>query len=125
MGDFRLDAQTLTDVTGAEVVCPAPEELRSLSDAVTDADVDEQLAEDARLYTIEVSAPEHYRSAVKAGLALRRWAERNQIGAVTLNFMRLSKATGLSKMPFAELSRMKCPPTGRPITLRLWMRRGR
>ena len=31
MGDFRLDAQTLTDVTGAEVVCPDPAELRAHS----------------------------------------------------------------------------------------------
>lgn len=106
MGDFRLDAQTLTDVTGAEVVCPDPAELRAIADTVTDTEVDEQLAEDAQQYTVEVSAPEHYRSAVRAGLTLRRWAERDRIGAVTLNFMQLSKATGLSKMPFAELSRM-------------------
>lgn len=106
MGDFRLDAQALTDRTGAEVVCPNPEELRALADAITDAEVEQQLAEDAQRYTVEVSGAENYRSAVKAGLTLRRWAERNQIGAVTLNFMQLFKATGLSKMPFAELSRM-------------------
>ena len=112
MGDFKLDAQALESVTGAQVVKLDALEMQTIADSIAESDVDAQLAQDAKQFTVEITNPDNHRLAAKAGLALRRWAEHNALGALTLNFMQVTKATGLAKMPFAELSRMMASGLG-------------
>jgi L-arabinose isomerase len=106
MGDFRVDDEALRAVTGAEVFRLSPEEAHALSEGVTEADVDAQVAEDLMRFDVALERPENHRPAARAALILRRWIEKNALGAASVNFAAVSRASGLPKMPFVELSRM-------------------
>ncbi len=106
MGDFRVDDQALRSVTGAEVFRLSPEEARSLSEGVTEAEVDCQVAEDLEQFDVALEHPENHRPSARAALILRRWIEKNALGAASVNFASVSKASGLPRMPFVEMSRM-------------------
>ena len=106
MGDFRVDPKTLEAVTGAQVVRLLPEDAFAISECITKADVEAQIAEDVSQYDSEVSNPESHYLATRAALTLRRWVKKNALGALSVNFSQVTRATGLDKMPFGELSRM-------------------
>lgn len=106
MGDFQVDAHTLAAVTGAQVITLDSEEMCALRDSVTASEIDKQIAEDEAQFSVELSQPENIRLAAKAALTLRRWVQKNALGALSVNFMQANLATGLVKMPFAELSRL-------------------
>lgn len=106
MGDFRVDAQTLKAVTGAQVVLLNPEDALEINAGITGAEVEAQVAEDFSQFEAELASSENHNLAARAALTLRRWAEKNKLGALSVNFDRVTRATGLVKMPFVELSRM-------------------
>ncbi len=106
MGDFRVDAETLASVTGAQVVPLAPEAACQIRDRITDAEIDAQVADDLARFSAEAVNPQNHREAARAALTLRRWVQQNALGALSVNFSQVTYATGLVKMPFAELSAM-------------------
>lgn len=106
MGDFRVDARTLSAVTGAQVVPLAPREAQAIRDGITEAEIKAQVADDLAQFDAEALNPQNHREAARAALTLRRWAEQNALGALSVNFSQVTRATGLNKMPFVELSRM-------------------
>jgi len=106
MGDFRVDSQTLAAVTGARVIRLKPEDALEISGSIAEAEVDAQVAEDLSQFEAKLSNPENHHLAARAALTLRRWAERNELGALSVNFSQVTCATGLIKMPFVEMSRM-------------------
>lgn len=106
MGDFRVDAKTLERITGAHVVALMPEDAEQIQRAIADTDVDAQVAQDLADFEADLSSADNHRMEARAALTLRRWAEQNALGAITVNFSQVSRATGLVKMPFVELSRM-------------------
>jgi L-arabinose isomerase len=112
MGDFQVDAHTLAAVTGAQVIRLDPEEMHTIRGSVTEAAVDKQIAEDDAQFVVELIHPENRRLAAKAALTLRRWVQKNALGALSVNFMQVNLTTGLLKMPFAELSRMMAQNIG-------------
>ena len=106
MGDFRVDAQTLATVTGAQVVPLAAQDAHAICEGISEAEVDAQVAEDLAQFNAELASPQNHREATRAALTLRRWAQQNGLGALSVNFSQVTRATGLVKMPFVELSRM-------------------
>lgn len=106
MGDFRVDPQTLAAVTGAQVIRMESQEVHAIAQEVSEADVMSQIAEDRRQFEVQLASPENHTEATKAALTLRGWQKQNKLGALTVNFASVNRATGLTKMPFAELSRM-------------------
>ncbi|MDD3214047.1 MAG: hypothetical protein PHY64_10250 [Eubacteriales bacterium] len=106
MGDFRVEPETLKRVTGAHVVRLKPEDAIEINGSITDAEVEAQVARDMEQFEAELSNAENHRMEARAALTLRRWAEKNELGALTVNFSQITRATGLIKMPFVELSRM-------------------
>ena len=112
MGDFRVEQDTLRAVTGATVVQWRPEAAKALMESVGEAEVDAQVSDDLLSFDAALEHPENHRVAALAGLMLRRWAEENALGAMSVNFERVSRAIGLPKMPFVELSRMMAHGVG-------------
>ena len=101
MGDFLIpDEQYKRDI-GAEITYMTPEVVAEYLDKVTEEEIDAEMAADAVKYNVEVTWQEEYRLATKSGLAVRKWMEENQLGAVTINFLTLD-ISGLPKMPFPE-----------------------
>ncbi len=106
MGDFRVEPENLTRVTGARVIKLTPAEAFALSGSIGEAEIDAQVAEDTAQFDVELEHPENHRPAARAALTLRRWMEQSALGAASVNFEKVSRASGLEKMPFVELSRM-------------------
>ena len=112
MGDFRVKPEALRQVTGATVVDWSPEAAKAFSEDVREAEVDALLAEDFAQFDMELTHPENHRPAARAALILRRWVEKNALGAVSVNFTSVTKESGLPKMPFHELSRLMAAGVG-------------
>ncbi len=101
MGDFLISDERYRRDIGAEVLYMTPEEVRRHLSAVTEEQLDAELAENEEKYTVEVKRVNEYREAARSGLAVRGWMESNHLDAVTVNFLTLD-VCGLPKMPFVE-----------------------
>ncbi len=53
-----------------------------------------------------------HRNSALAGLAVRKWIQAEGLSAVTINFMDISKSSGLCCMPFLEISKAMAGGTG-------------
>lgn len=112
MGDFRVEPDALRAVTGATIERWSPEAAKALSESVGEAELDRQVSEDLAHFDAELEHPENHRPAALAALMLRRWAKENALGAVSVNFERVTRASGLPRMPFVELSKMMARGVG-------------
>jgi L-arabinose isomerase len=104
MGDFSVPAAKLKASFGAKVKSLDRETLQKMTAAVKQKDVDAELAADARFVKEGVSPEAHARS-VKLGLAIRRWVEKEELTALTFNFLNMVKKEGYPTAPFLEMSK--------------------
>jgi len=105
MGDFRISDEDYKQKIGAEVLYMTPDMVKILVNEVTEEELQAEIARDKKRFTWEVENEECYKEAVKSGLAIRKWAEKEKLTATTVNFLTLDEC-GLPKMPFAECSKM-------------------
>lgn len=105
MGDFFVSPEYYRESIGAEVFSMDAETANRYVSAVTDEQVEQEIAWDKAHFTDEISDRENYRKSIVSGLAVRAWAEDNRLTACTINFLSLDRC-GLPKMPFAEASKM-------------------
>ncbi|MBQ9545538.1 MAG: hypothetical protein IJV00_10480 [Clostridia bacterium] len=110
MGDFRVPDDELERLTGVKTVRMTKEEGSSLSAAVTDAEIEEEIASDAENFKVRITNRANYAASVRAGLAVRKWIDENSLDGVTVNFLHVD-SSGLPKMPFAEC----CKTLGRGL----------
>lgn len=105
MGDFRLPENLYGEI-GIENVALLPEEAKKYFDSVTDAEIDELIAQDKEKYEISADIPvEFLRNAAKGDLAVRKWISDKNLTAFTANFLAVCKNFGIAGMPFAEANR--------------------
>jgi L-arabinose isomerase len=105
MGDFAVPPAKLRETLGIETIQADPSLIRSLLTEVSDAAVDAEMAYDREHFLIKDLNPEVHRQSTRAGLAIRRWLERERLTAFTVNFLSVDKASGLPSMPFLEASK--------------------
>ena len=101
MGDFLVTDEDYKAQIGAEVLYMDKDVVTKYLGKVTKADIEAEMAYDAKTFTMEVTDQEAYCQAVRSGLAVRKWAEDEKLTALTVNFLTLD-ICGLPKMPFAE-----------------------
>ncbi len=101
MGDFRIDDDTLKNGIGPKVLYMDHALGTEYASLVTEEEIDFEIALDRQKYDVQVQNEDNYRLTTKSGLAVRKWMEKEQLDAVTVNFLTLDKA-GLPKMPFPE-----------------------
>ena len=105
MGDFFVSPEYYRESIGAEVFSMDADTAKRYVSAVTDEQVEQEIAWDKTHFTDEITDRENYRKSVISGLAVRAWAEDNLLTACTINFLSLDRC-GLPKMPFTEASKM-------------------
>lgn len=101
MGDFQVSDADYKAQIGAEVFYMDKALVAEYLARVTQAEIEAELARDARAFTMEIVDGIAYREATRSGLAVRKWAEDQKLTALTVNFLTLDEC-GLPKMPFAE-----------------------
>lgn len=105
MGDFAVPPEVLRRVVGVETVPCEPARLRALLAEVTDREIEEEIAADRERFAVDGLAPETHWQTTRAGLAVRRWLERERLTAFTVNFLAVDRASGLPTVPFLEASK--------------------
>ena len=105
MGDFRLPPHLYGEI-GIEEVALSPETAKAYMAAVSDAEIDELIAQDAAKYDVAEGIPaDTLKQAIRGDLAVRKWIESEKLTAFTANFLTINEAFGLAGMPFAEANR--------------------
>ena len=94
MGDFAVEPDELDRTLGVETVPCDMQGMRRLVAKVTDAEVEAEMAENAKRCAAQKLKPEVHRRSVRAGLAVRRWIEKEALTAFTVNFLAIAKACG-------------------------------
>jgi L-arabinose isomerase len=105
MGDFAVAPATLAKTLGVKTVVAGPKMIPALLAKVTKKAVEAEMAADREQFVVEDLDPEMHRRATRAGLAVRRWLEEEELTGFTVNFMAADKASGLPAMPFLEASK--------------------
>ncbi|MBS5661314.1 MAG: hypothetical protein KHW79_08555 [Clostridiales bacterium] len=103
MGDFLISDEEISSRFGVKVVRTSAEELEALKSSVTDAEIQSEMAEDlADAIKLNQFSEDAHRLTVKNCLAVRRWLEKHQLDAFSVDFMDISSSMGLDCMPFME-----------------------
>jgi len=105
MGDFAVPPAKLKQTLGIETIQADSSVIPCLLAEVSDHDVETEMALDREHFEIKDLKPEIHRLSTRAGLAIRRWIEKEKLTAITINFMCVDKASGLPAMPFLEASK--------------------
>ncbi len=101
MGDFKISDERYQADIGASVQYMTPDMAKQYLALVTNTEIDDEIALDAKRYDVQIENQENYRLATKSGLAVRKWMEAERLDAATVNFLTLD-VCGLPKMPFPE-----------------------
>ena len=112
MGDFAVKPEVLKKTIGTTIVRTSPAEMEKLLPDEEDPAIDRELKADAIRFDLKEINPELHRLSVRAGLALRKWVEDQQLTAFTINFSEITGTRGLPVMPFLEISKLISSGTG-------------
>ena len=98
MGDFRVDDDRMTELFGAKVVYPEKGELKELIDSVTTEEIKTEKERNAKDFEFIGDVDEDtYTRSVITDIAIRKWIEKRNLSALTINFRKLDY---LYTMPF-------------------------
>ena len=103
MGDFRISDEKLKEKFGIDVIYPKENELTELSKTVTKEEIEEEKQRNTADFNfIEDVDEKVYENSIKADLTLKKWIEKNELNALTVNFRNVC---GLPTMPFVGACR--------------------
>jgi L-arabinose isomerase len=105
MGDFQVEPAVIQKKLGFQVIqTPLHQFARYFPDANESA-VHDELIHDQNLFDLSDVDKEFHLSSIKTGIALRRWLETEQISGFTINFLSITRDSGLPQMPFLEIGK--------------------
>ncbi len=105
MGDFYVPPAKIKSTIGATVLSMEPDALKKLLASVGPKEVEAEVAADAARFERDGVSPEAHARSVRLGLAIRRWAEKEKLSALTFNFLNMTKKAGYPTAPFLEMSK--------------------
>jgi len=104
MGDFDV-SQAEFESIGIEVVQCNPEDIRSLMPEPSSPEIEAEIDADCGRFTADARRSEAHSRSGRAGLAVRRWIEREHLSAFSWNCVAGTKASGVPVVPFLEASK--------------------
>ncbi len=105
MGDFALPREILHSSLGIETVIADPGVLQSLLPADNAPEVNAEVSADRKKFKVKGVGPEVLRRANVAGLAVRRWINKENLSAFTFNFLTAEKEFRFPVLPFLEAAK--------------------
>lgn len=103
MGDFQAGKRELKEWFGVDLIEADDAEIKEIRDAITDAEVDAEIAfDDANYERAEVLNEVNYRENTKDCLAIRKWIDKHGLNAFSMNFLKFTAESGLKSVPFLE-----------------------
>ncbi len=105
MGDFDVPAEDIKSTIGVETVNYDFNGSKSLISEITEEEIKAEIAGYISEFYSEGVSEEVIRRSAIAGLAVRRWVEKEKLTAFTVNFLDITGDSGLPTMPFVEASK--------------------
>jgi L-arabinose isomerase len=105
MGDFQVPTDILQSTIGMETLEFELTDGKTRFEAVTDVQIEEEMRMDQERFKSTSLDPGIYKQSTEACLMVRSLVEKHQLTAFTINFMEITKQSGLPCMPFMEASK--------------------
>ncbi len=105
MGDFYIHPRDFKDRTGINTISISAKELAKLLPKPGDEAVKNDLELNKKEFELGNLSDKAHIDSIRAGIAVRRWIEINDLSAFTMDFSRINKSSGLPTLPFLEASK--------------------
>jgi L-arabinose isomerase len=105
MGDFFVPPAILKREIGLKILPGNMKYLSRMCKALSKREIDAQVLSDCVTYHVQQGIVAAHQRSVRAGLAVRRWIEREKLTAFTVNFLDFKRTGGLPTVPFLEACR--------------------
>jgi len=105
MGDFFVEPEKLQSDFDFKIIEKDFKELSSFMPEHDSEELKSENYEDLKNFDINFSDNEVHLNTNKVGLAVRKWIEKNNLDAFTMNFANLPLESGVPTIPFLEASK--------------------
>jgi L-arabinose isomerase len=105
MGDFQVSPELLKETIGVETIDIYAEEISKLIPPEKDKAVKKEVEYDKKIFNINNLNEKIHLNSIRIGLAVRKWIERENLGAFTMNFASIGEDSGFPTLPFLEASK--------------------
>jgi len=105
MDDFAVAPEVMRNKLGPETIDAMPKDLVSLVPDAEDQEVAAEIEADRWRFDASGMDRELHLASARAGLALRRFIERERLTAITMNFESFDADCGMPTVPFLEVSK--------------------
>jgi L-arabinose isomerase len=112
MGDFAVTPGELRSRIGAEVRSLEPRKFARLLASVTEQEVQAEREIDAKRFDFGKVGPDAYMRSARTGIAVQKWVDREDLGAFTVNFLDVNRASGIPTVPFLQASKLMAAGVG-------------
>jgi L-arabinose isomerase len=106
MGDFQMPFDLIEDNMGVKIIkCDVPD-IFEIYKYINETEIDTEVDIDRSRFVFSKNLDiELYRDSLKTGLALRKWIEKNNLSAFTMNALSFNFSSKLPVIPFLESSK--------------------
>jgi L-arabinose isomerase len=105
MGDFAVETEVLEGTIGVKTVVCEMSRLSAAVPAEDDPAVEEEMTADREKFQVGSMSRDAHARTTRAGLAVRKWIEKEKLTAFTMNFLAFDAACGVPTVPFLEASK--------------------
>lgn len=102
MGDFLVAPELMKSTIGIETVLYDINHSISFRQAISENEINTEMEQDRIDFDTIGLDPSVHCTATIANLTVRKWIEKKNLTAFTVNFLAIDKKTGISCMPFLE-----------------------
>lgn len=105
MGDFNVPYEKMRSSIGIETVVLDMTKAALLVNNVSEDEVKKEMEYDRSAFIMDGVTDDIHRKSTVAGLAVRNWVNNEKLTAFTINFLSITKTSGIPAMPFLEASK--------------------
>ena len=105
MGDFSIDFATLKKTIGFDVISLDNEKFKYFLSGISETEIDSEIQNILAAFTSGDYSEKSMRDSVATCLATRTWLQHEKLNAFSVNFLNVTKASGIPVVPFLETSK--------------------
>ena len=104
MGDFTIDFDILKKTIGMEVISLNADKFKDFMDDISNEMIDAEIKSNIETFRSGEYSEQATRDTAATSLAVRSWLDCENLNAFTINFLNVTKASGIPVVPFLEAS---------------------
>lgn len=104
MGDFSVEPEILEQKLGIQTVPCDCRNLSRICKSISARDIEVEIKNNKQQFMVRPGIEKAHQCSARIGLAVRHWMEQEKLTAFTVNFLDVTRASGLPTVPFLEAS---------------------